>query len=590
MRRSGWSLRLKVGYLAISLFGLMFVWGAALATATTATTNSVGVGPVYSTQTVGSTFTVTVYANTNVPLAGASAGLSFDRSRLGLTNIGQNAAIASDVVYAGWPGNAAVMAEFVAQANYKGEVPVIAWKYPAGSSGQYGEAAPAGVETIFTATFQVLACGSTRLDPATAPGGLIDGTGHGQSSSTSQPYGSPLSIDAVASAFVIDPCLSQCSPAAATPSATATASPTPTSTATPGLTDTTGPSPVETLDPCFDPCASLSPSPQTPSPSPTQSGSPPGTAPPFSCPSAAPTPSIGSPTPRPTASTSNWLEVVVPPPAAGAIGQGTVFDVSIVSHHSIPVSGVEVTLTFDQTKLQVKSVSWGSQWQSAGVKQLPDIGAANTSGSLMDASASLMPSQAIPHPGYAPGYETFLVVSMQAVSTNCGPADFELPVGGADGAYMASGVDDHLLYGTSVTDVSSVGNGINISCSAGPSFLKTASPSPSPTHTPTPTPTPTHAPTYHQSSGGGGGGGVQAPAVTAADTSAVEAASNEPSVAPDPDVAFTPTPKASLPAAPSKQRGGSDQPTFALLSAFAGCAWAAAIWVVGRFGSETFRL
>lgn len=599
MKRRCWSLRPKIGYLAISFCVLAFVTGTALASATNTAANTVGVSPVNNNQTVGSTFTVTVYSNTSVPLSGAAAGLNFDRTRLQLTSLGQNQTIASDGgQYIGWPADTAGMATFVTQANDTGEIPVISWAYINGSSTKYGSGAPAGTNTIFSATFKVTACGSTRLDPATALGGLIDGTGNGQVNSPPQPYGNPVSIDAVASAYVIDPCASGCSSSSPTPSATANPTPTGSSSASQG---TASPTPASSLDPCFNPCATSSLATPTPSPTPSPSGI--ATTPPFPCPSGntAPSgsaaPSAGSPTPRPTASTPDWLEV---PPAPSGVGIGTIFTISIVAHHSIPLSGLQATLLFDNTKLQVQSVTLGSAWASAAFKNglsQSDVDSANQSGDLYDVAATFI---ALPpsFPSVAgPASETFLTVTMKAVA--CGHSDLGLPVANdprsahhrpsddgqpGDDGNMVNGTPQLPDYGAQVKDVSAIGSGVEIACSAGPSFLATPTPSPSPTHTPAPTPTPRPYSNY------GGGSGNQTVVTVPVSSSSVEAATSEPAVSTDPGTDTNPAPAASPASGTSTKKDGDDSSVFAVLSLAAGGAWAAALWALERFGTAIFKL
>ena len=157
---------------------------APVASADTGGTNTIKVIPATTTISpvgTGSSFTVNVVANGSVAISGAGAGLTFDNSKLQLTNLVKDPTeVANGVAYAGFP-SAANLATFISNANTAGSIPVIAWTYQDGSSNETANAD----HGIYAATFSVSAVGDSTLTPFLgATGAILDGTAGN--------YGNPL--------------------------------------------------------------------------------------------------------------------------------------------------------------------------------------------------------------------------------------------------------------------------------------------------------------------------------------------------------------------------------------------------------------
>jgi hypothetical protein len=158
------------------MFLVASVIAPAVATADTGGTNTIKVLPATTTITpvgTGSSFTVNIVANGSVPISGAGAGVTFDNTKLTLTNLVKDPTeVANGAAFAGFP-SAANLSTFIATANSTGSIPVIAWSYTDGVSNETANAD----HGIYTATFTVTATGDNTLALVTGTtGGLLDGT------------------------------------------------------------------------------------------------------------------------------------------------------------------------------------------------------------------------------------------------------------------------------------------------------------------------------------------------------------------------------------------------------------------------------
>ena len=201
--------------------------------------NTLSVTPVTVNGSTGGTFTIHVVGNSSVPVAGTSASVVFDSTKLHVTDLAKGADWTSNgASWAGYPSTAN-KATFIANANSAGKVPAIGAVFTDGSS----TLAASTDHDLYTVTFQVTACGQSTisLPVGAADGGMLDGN--------VATYGASLTVTS-SGATVTVPCASP-SPSAtasasasATPSASTAATPTPSSgtqgeAATPPPTSTT---------------------------------------------------------------------------------------------------------------------------------------------------------------------------------------------------------------------------------------------------------------------------------------------------------------------------------------------------------------
>jgi hypothetical protein len=227
--RTNLRLRLAAFGAAGLLLGGLMVPASALA----AGSGSLKVSPVTSTTSTGATFTVDVVANANVPISGAQATLSFDKTRLQVTSItGAGPWAADGATLIGFP-NSANMAAAVTQYNTSGKV----GGSPRGALAAFffanATSEPANTDVpLFTVVFQVTACGDSSLGLAIGPidGSMIDGT-------IGSTYGYSIPVTST-SGSVVNPCPGQ-SPSPTAPSAS---SPSPSLSLSPAPTPSVGPS------------------------------------------------------------------------------------------------------------------------------------------------------------------------------------------------------------------------------------------------------------------------------------------------------------------------------------------------------------
>jgi hypothetical protein len=139
----------------------------------------------------------------------------------------------------------------------------------------------------------------------------------------------------------------------------------------------------------------------------------------------------------------------VDPPIVKVIA-GAEFTVRVIQDAPGPVSGAQASVTFDDTILQVESVTPGAAYAQAPIVLPQDlasaVASANQAGRLAQVAAAFLPPASV-----SSGPAVFLVVKFRAVG--CGTTALELPVGPRDAA-MIDGSQE--AYGVSI-DVTAVG-------------------------------------------------------------------------------------------------------------------------------------
>lgn len=116
-------------------------------------------------------------------------------------------------------------------------------------------------------------------------------------------------------------------------------------------------------------------------------------------------------------------------PATQTVAQGSTFTVHIIQNYSSTSIGVQATLAFDQSKLQIQTVAKGAPFASAPVFVPTDlagaIAKANGNGKLEQIAAAFLPPALT-----SAGDQDFLDVTFQA--TGCGQVSLTLPAGPLD--------------------------------------------------------------------------------------------------------------------------------------------------------------
>lgn len=144
-------------------------------------------------------------------------------------------------------------------------------------------------------------------------------------------------------------------------------------------------------------------------------------------------------------------------PATATVAKGATFTVTVVQDAEVATSGVQATIIFDRTKVQVTKVTRGSAWANAPLYLAGDdkaVTAANKNGKLKTVAAAHFPPGSVPK-----GKADFLVVELKALE--CGTVKLEMPVGAAD-ASMLDGRE--ASYGKSLK-VTAVGGTVTVDCS-----------------------------------------------------------------------------------------------------------------------------
>jgi hypothetical protein len=135
-------------------------------------------------------------------------------------------------------------------------------------------------------------------------------------------------------------------------------------------------------------------------------------------------------------------------PAAVSVVKDGSFSVKVVQEAPLATSGVQVSLDFNPSILQVVAVSRASGYAAAPIFLPQDMDAsirsANTSGRLAQIAAAFTPPEAVPA-----GSSGFLLVRFRVVG--CGETDIALPSGGPFDAQMISGQSDAYGYEVPVT-------------------------------------------------------------------------------------------------------------------------------------------
>ena len=380
--------------------------------------NTLWVSPASSTGiAIGTTFSVNVLENAPIPTSGVQATLTFDKNLMQITSVTPGNLWGQSDVFIGTAGSFATAqgtAKNIAAANGSGSLKQLAAFYV---PPQYVDT---GTQTFLTVTFQAIACGHSNLGLPVGPADadMIDGRPN---------------IDANNIVFGNE-------------------------------------IPVSTTGGSVDICAGPSPSP-SPSPSPTPTVTPP------------PLPSGG-------AAATNWLWVdpSIQPveghrdPVTGVwvtdkVVVGTSRTFQIWEHSSVDIAGVQATLAFDYTVLQITSVTFGPAFASAPIKapsasrMSQFISAANTTGWLSGISANMLQPDNIPA-----GDNLFLTVTFTPIV--CGrPSDLDLPTL----VYDALMSDGRLAsYGT-VLPLSTVGGIVQAAdCAPGQTPLTLTPPPPPP--------------------------------------------------------------------------------------------------------------
>ena len=228
-----------------------------LASGVSAAGNTIATTPAAPNPAVGGTFTVEVFANAAVALSGAQASMTFDPTRLRLTGVSKGPEwVSAGASFAGVPATTTALDS----ANAAGRIPAIATFFVDGST----NLSAAADHTIFSATFLVVACGTSALGLPVGPAdaAMIDGT--------PATYGESLTVTSVAGSVAVS-----CQDGTPSPTSTPapTPRPTPTSTPTPAPTPTPTPRLCTAENNCYFTTPEPVPSP-TETPTPMQAPAP----------------------------------------------------------------------------------------------------------------------------------------------------------------------------------------------------------------------------------------------------------------------------------------------------------------------------
>jgi hypothetical protein len=198
------------------------------------------------------------------------------------------------------------------------------------------------------------------------------------------------------------------------------------------------------------------------------------------------------------------------------VAHGATFTIRVVQNASVITSGTQATVTYDQTMVQIQSVTRGKTHLAAPIfvpaPMDTAITTANKSGTLRMVATAFFPPSSVPA-----GNQDFLIITLKA--TGCGAVTFGLPVG-KTGAVVLDGRTD--TYGDSLK-VTATGAKVTITnCVATatptPSTSAGATPSGSASTSATPSASASAAPTTSASATSG--------------ASAVEAGTNTPTTQP----------------------------------------------------------
>jgi hypothetical protein len=146
-------------------------------------------------------------------------------------------------------------------------------------------------------------------------------------------------------------------------------------------------------------------------------------------------------------------------PSDQTFGKGSAFSVRVIQKAIVDSSGAQASVTFDRSKAQITSVTWGSAYASAPIHIPSDLAAAitkaNTTGKLAQIAAALVTPNSV-----APGDADFLTINFTA--TGCGSIPLDLPVGPLDATLLDGRA---ATYGDTLP-VATSGGTVTIDCSA----------------------------------------------------------------------------------------------------------------------------
>jgi len=160
-------------------------------------------------------------------------------------------------------------------------------------------------------------------------------------------------------------------------------------------------------------------------------------------------------------------------PASQTVAKGGTFTAKVIVNNSVPTLGAQVTVTFDKSKLQVASATWGAPFAAAPVLVPSDLSSAvtqaNTSGKLAKLAATFV----LPTDAVAPGDAELLDIVFKA--TGCGTVSLGLPVGPSD-ASLLDGRDATI---GNTLPITTTGGSVTIDCGGNASAPASTGASPS---------------------------------------------------------------------------------------------------------------
>ncbi len=161
-------------------------------------------------------------------------------------------------------------------------------------------------------------------------------------------------------------------------------------------------------------------------------------------------------------------------PATQTVDQGGTFSVKVIVNATAAMSGVQATVTFDKTKLQLTAATRAAAWDGAAILQPANLAtaitAANSAGKFKKIAAAFLPPDAVPT-----GDQEVLALTFKAIG--CGPVTIGLPIGPEDGLVL-DGSD--ATYGATMKGTKGTGATVTIGgCTPAPSASAGASAAPS---------------------------------------------------------------------------------------------------------------
>jgi hypothetical protein len=111
-------------------------------------------------------------------------------------------------------------------------------------------------------------------------------------------------------------------------------------------------------------------------------------------------------------------------PSTTQVDNGATFSINVISHTTVPISGVSASITFNKSVLQVTTITRAPAWASAALflaGDAPAIATANQKGVLKNVAASFFPPGSVPA-----GDQQFITVGFKAVA--CGTVTMTVPI------------------------------------------------------------------------------------------------------------------------------------------------------------------